>query len=147
MPRRKRITETRYLSGQGEVEWSQLREDARGLTCAWADYEGFHIGSCPDDAPPYSHIWGWSSDGEVLLRGRIDAGRVTAGWLRKSPVGGDKEREVTAITRQVITWNPANERLKINFSDEHGNGWPERMQSVETLGENPVTFMKEEGPS
>ena len=58
MPEQKRTTETRYLSGQGEVEWSQLRKEAGGLTCAWADYDGFHIGPCPDEAPPYSHIWG-----------------------------------------------------------------------------------------
>jgi hypothetical protein len=38
---------------------------------------------------------------------------------------------------------PDNERLKINFAGEKAN-WPERMQSVEVLGENPVTFMKEE---
>ena len=59
MPEQKRTTETRYLSGQGEVEWSQLRKEAGELTCAWADYGGFHIGPCPDEAPPYSHIWGW----------------------------------------------------------------------------------------
>ena len=143
MPEQKRTTETRYLSGQGEVEWSQLRKEAGGLTCAWADYDGFHIGPCPDEAPPYSHIWGWNRDGGVLLRGRIDAGRVIAGWLRKTPSGGEKEKKVPTVTRQVITWKPDHERLKINFAGEKAN-WPEKMQSVEVLGENPVTFMKEE---
>ena len=50
---------------------------------------------------------------------------------------------MTTITRQVITWKPDNERLKINFAGEKAN-WPETMQSVEVLGENPVTFIKEE---
>ena len=50
---------------------------------------------------------------------------------------------MTTVTRQVITWKPDNERLKINFAGEKVN-WPERMQSAEVLGENPVTFMKEE---
>ena len=53
---------------------------------------------------------------------------------------------MTTITRQVITWKPDNERLKINSAGEKAN-WPEKMQSVEVLGENPVTFMKEENPS
>ena len=95
MPEQKRTTEARYLSGQGEAKWSQPREKAGELTCAWVDYDGFHIDPCPDEAPPYSHIWGWSRDGEVLLRGRIDAGRVIAGWLRKTPSGGKKEKEVS----------------------------------------------------
>ena len=50
---------------------------------------------------------------------------------------------MTTITRQVITWKLDNERLKINFAGEKVN-WPERMQSAEVLGENPVTFIKEE---
>ena len=50
---------------------------------------------------------------------------------------------MTTVTRQVITWKPDNEHLKINFAGEKAN-WPERMRSVEVLGENPVTFMKEE---
>ena len=82
----------------------------------------------------------------MLLRGRIDAGKVIAGWLRKTPSGGKKEKEVTAVTRQVLTWKPGHERLKINFAGEKAQ-WPETMQSVEVLGENPVTFIQEENPS
>ena len=79
----------------------------------------------------------------MLLSGRIDAGRAIAGWLRKTPGGGEKEKEVTTVTRQVITWKPDNERLKINFAGEKAN-WPEKMQSAEVLGKSPVTFIKEE---
>ena len=71
---------------------------------------------------------------------------MIAGWLRKTPSGGEKEKEVTTVTRQVITWKPDNERLKINFTGEKTN-WPEKMQSVEVLGENPMTFIQEENPS
>lgn len=49
---------------------------------------------------------------------------------------------MTTVTRQVITWKPGNERLRVNFSGENGRNWPERVQSVKVLGENPVTFMK-----
>lgn len=52
MPERKRTTEARYLSGQGEAKWSQPREKAGELTCAWVDYDGFHIDPCPEEAPP-----------------------------------------------------------------------------------------------
>jgi hypothetical protein len=71
---------------------------------------------------------------------------VIAGWLRKTPGGGKKEKEVTTVTRQVLTWKPDHERLKINFAGEKEH-WPETLQSVEVLGENPVTFVQEENPS
>ncbi len=51
---------------------------------------------------------------------------------------------MTTVTRQVITWKPGNERLRVNISGENGRNWPERVQSVKVLGENPVTFMKGE---
>ena len=79
MPEQKRTTEARYLSCQGEAQWSRLREEAGELTCAWVDYDGFHIGPCPDEAPSYSHIWGWSRDGEVLLGGPDRRGQGVAG--------------------------------------------------------------------
>ena len=50
---------------------------------------------------------------------------------------------MTTVTRQVITWKPDHERLKINCTGEKAN-WPEKRQSVEVLGENPMTFIKEE---
>ncbi|WP_423859101.1 hypothetical protein [Arachnia propionica] len=56
MPEQKRTTEACYLSGQGEAKWPRLQEKAGELTCAWADYDGFHIDPCPDEAPPCSHI-------------------------------------------------------------------------------------------
>ena len=58
---------------------------------------------------------------------------------------GERKRGAQ-VTRQVLTWKPDHERLKINFAGEKAN-WPEKMQSVEVLGENPVTFMKEENSS
>ena len=51
MPEQKRTTETRYLSGQGEVEWSRLREEASELTCAWANYDGFTSAPAPTKHP------------------------------------------------------------------------------------------------
>lgn len=50
---------------------------------------------------------------------------------------------MTAVTRQVITWKPDSERLKINFAGGKANR-PERVQSAEVLGENPAIFIKEE---
>ena len=127
--------ETRRLEGWGEVGWSRLVEAADGMTCAWADYEGFHIGPCPAQAPPYSHIWGWNADGTTLFRGRIDAGRVTVGWLRAE--GGDGE-PVDCVAHGMFTWRPDHERLRIRSS---GELIPPTMRAIEVLGPRPVTFV------
>lgn len=125
---------TRWLDGWGEVEWARLQEAADGMTCAWADYDGFHIGPCPTQAPPYSHIWGWSDDGGTLLRGRIDAGRVTVGWLRTSGAQGEP---VDCVVRDLLTWRQEHERLHITMD----RPYPERMRTVEILGPGPVSFI------
>ena len=116
--------ESRYLEGTGEIAWEEFSPSTKGLTCAWADYKGFHMGPCPQTAPPYSHIWGWNEDGSVLLRGRIDAGE-----------------KVDCVIRDIITWKPGHERLKVRFYGR--DTWPEQMTAVEVLGEQPVTFIAE----
>lgn len=132
-------TVPRRLVGWGEVEWSRLADAAGELTCAWADYDGFHIGSCPPESPPYSHIWGWSADGSVLMRGRIDAGKVTVGWLYEQ--SRDEGDEVACVTRDLITWEPDHQKLKVRFVSEQAF-WPSRMRTVEVLGSQPVAFIQ-----
>lgn len=129
--------EFRYLEGTGEIAWEEFYPSTEGLTCAWADYKGFHMGTCPQTAPPYSHIWGWNEDGSELLRGRIDAGHITAGRLL---ITGNGEK-VDCVIRDIITWKPGHERLKVRFYGR--DAWPEQMTAVEVLGEQPVTFIAE----
>lgn len=69
------------MHGWGEVTWSKVREVIGNNTCAWADYDGFHIGECPNTIPPYSHLWAWSSDLSCLFRVRIDGERIILGTL------------------------------------------------------------------
>ncbi len=129
------VIERRYLESWGEVEWSRLVDAAAGMTCAWADYRGFHIGTCPQEAPPYTHIWGWSADQQTLFRGRIDDRRVTVGWLR---MAGASVELVYCVVRDVITWRPDHKRLQI----EHDCvSYPHQMHAVEVIGPKPVAFI------
>ncbi|MBB1570395.1 MAG: hypothetical protein HG432_002320 [Propionibacterium sp.] len=73
----------------------------------------------------------------MLLRGRIDAGHITAGWLL---IAGNGEK-VDCVIRDIITWKPGHERLKVRFYGR--DTWPEQMTAVEVLGEQPVTFIAE----
>jgi hypothetical protein len=61
---------TARILTHGRLAWADLLTLAEGLPCAWADHDGWHTGACPDTAPAYTHLWGWSPD--RLLRVRID---------------------------------------------------------------------------
>jgi len=77
------MTEPLSTSGRiiahGRVTWTQLLLLTDGLTCAWADHQGWHAGACPDSATAYTHVWGWSRD--RLLRARIDETDVVVAEL------------------------------------------------------------------
>lgn len=131
--------EERHLDGWGEVAWARLAEAAAraGLICAWADYDGFHIGGCPSEAPPYGHIWGWSADGSTLMRGRINGPDVVVGWLRRDTQDGG--RPVACVSRPMMTWDPAHERIQPRLTQ--GTSIPASMVAVEVLDGMPITFV------
>lgn len=71
-----------YLTGYGKLPWRDVVPLLNGLTCAWADYGGFHVRqSCPEQVPPYSHLWAWSQDSKTLVRVRIDDDKGIVGIL------------------------------------------------------------------
>jgi hypothetical protein len=52
-----------WLVGHGRMRWPEARAVLDGLSCAWADLEGWHQGlECPVERPLATHLWGWSSD-------------------------------------------------------------------------------------
>lgn len=128
----------RTLEAWGHLDWAGFAQCVDGFMCAWADYDGFHFGPCPEQAPPYTHIWGWASDGR-LVRGRIDNGHVVAGLLHPRAEG--EGQKVSCVERKMLTWAPGHERLDVSF---HGRPcWPETMLAVDVLGEARTTFIGE----
>lgn len=101
------------LVGLGTVAWTDLIDLTRGMTCAWADYEGFHVGSCPILAPPYTHLWAWSGDGTRTIRVRIDSGQPIVGMLllgdHDGPIGAPLVEDVTVREGGLKSW-PVNDR-------------------------------------
>lgn len=73
---------TMCLTGYGRLAWANVERLLAGLSCAWADYEGFHVGRpCPGQAPPYSHLWAWNDDATRLVRVRVDGDEGIVGEL------------------------------------------------------------------
>lgn len=107
-------TGTTTLYGYGRLPWADLCTAVDGCTAAWADYDGFHIAHLPRQAPPYTHVWAWSSD--WLLRARIDAGHAVVAVLQTgdaTPVGMTSRAswQVRFIRRDAHTWSSGEKRV------------------------------------
>lgn len=72
------MTITMTLHSWGRLDWADIVGVLRGSTAAWADYGGFHLGPCPADAPPYSHLWAWTEDWRFRVRIDEDGGYLAA---------------------------------------------------------------------
>ena len=101
------------LYGTGRTDWEAVRNLAGSMTCAWADYDGFQVGPCPDQAPPTSHLWGW--DETRRIRVRFDASVATAALLdfREGPVLDLPHRvdDVAVSTSLSVTWHFGEPRI------------------------------------
>jgi hypothetical protein len=113
------------LHGFGPVGWARVRELCAGLTCAWADYAGFHEGECPDQPPPYTHLWGWSAG--RLARVRIDGEQGVVGLLTPAPA--------------PIPGSVLHEPVEVVVTEVMNMGEPARTHLVRVVGPMPLTFV------
>lgn len=128
------------LHSYGRLPWNVLRAALDGVAVAWADYEGFHIGAAPDTAPPYAHMWGWTTD--WLLRARIDGGDTIAGALEIGASASSGLRplsteQVSYILRRSHTW-PSSEHRVGRLAPEVAD---RPVDLYEVGGEFPITFV------
>jgi len=82
------IDGTATLIGCGRVGWPQVTRMLAGSQAAWAGYDGFHFGTLPESALPYSHMWAWTEDrlARIRLHGRhAIAGVLSLGGPPASP--------------------------------------------------------------
>jgi hypothetical protein len=114
------------------------------MTCAWADYTGFHVGTCPENTPPYTHLWAWTPPADFLIRARIDEGEAIIGALAKNPVpslpkppGCEKLTTVREETQH--TWSPEDKR--IGSQAEPALVLPTRVHAFITQTPVPITFI------
>jgi hypothetical protein len=131
------------LYAYGRVLWTDLAAALGGATTGWADYHGFHIGACPVQAPPYTHLWAWT-DG-WLLRARIDGADAIAGVLvigddpiphGLTPVRSEPVRY--SVTHTARTWLADAKRVGPLPPEVTGR----TVTLYEVAGENPLTFIQ-----
>ncbi len=132
------------IHGYGWVSWADLHRALlnAGAVASWADYDGFHIGEAPMQAPPYSHLWAWNGN-NWALRARIEGDRAVVGLLAIDGPGPDigkpigKPQRVTCVVNDVESWPAKEERV----SEQHPNVAGQRFRLYQTSSENPLTFV------
>jgi hypothetical protein len=113
------------------------------MTCAWADYTGFHLGPCPDSPPPYTHLWAWDEAGSQLVRARIDVDEAIVGALVTSDhplssVSQPLPEPVAVRHDSLLTWPPGHERI----ADQPSGILDRDVQAITVLSPVPITFIR-----
>lgn len=129
------------MHGWGEIEWSAIQRVIGDATCAWADYQGFHIGECPDEIPPYSHVWAWNDDLSRLFRVRINGDSAILGALTSDPAihwDVPAKRSTGSIEINQYEGFPWRDDKRVRQSDFDITG---TIRLFETVQLTPVTFV------
>jgi hypothetical protein len=59
-------------TASGRMTWSAaLTGPLAGATCLWQDLDGLHVEAPPQQPPPTSHLWAWTTTGR-MHRLRLD---------------------------------------------------------------------------
>jgi hypothetical protein len=132
---------TATLIAYGRVAWPQVTRLLTGAQAAWADYDGFHIGTPPQSPPPYSHLWAWTAD--WLARIRIDNQDAITGVLSlraqpASPLPEQWRQDVEFRQVRSQTWHPAERRVGPLRPAVAG----QTADLYLITGEHPVTFVR-----
>lgn len=130
------------LHGWGRLAWSDIQRLLEGATCAWADYDGFHFGDCPDGAPPYSHLWAWKGK-EVLYRVRIDGANGIVGGLTLSAMTEHAREPIESKLVEVVRHRgmPWTHDGRVGSVAAPALAAVKSITLVETLEPNPATFV------
>jgi hypothetical protein len=128
------------LHGYGRITYKDLVSALGGVAAAWADYDGFHLDAAPTTAPPYTHLWAWTST--WMLRARIDATDAIVGVLS---LNGSTPPGLTPHTTEPVTYTrleshtwPGRER-RVGPLDPTLTDRPVDLYQID--GEHPVTFI------
>jgi hypothetical protein len=139
-------TSTAELWGYGQMEWAAFRSLLGDAEAAWADYDGFHVGRAPEAAPPYSHLWAWTT--QWLIRARVEGDQVIVGALilQAPPPSAPRAALTETVTYEratAQTWTLKESRVGPMPAELAGR--PVDVYLI--AGERPVTFVALGPPS
>jgi hypothetical protein len=119
----------------GSMSWADaVARHLAGATCLWQDLDGLHVEPPPDQAPPTSILWAWTTDAG-MVRVRLDG--ATAYVASCNAAAGDP----------VLPWAPDDGRVRaVRPAASSTAGLGLRLQQVVVdgldTGTGPVTFLR-----
>jgi hypothetical protein len=124
---------TAWLRSHDAPTWPDVAARLAGATCAWADLDGWHVGTAPDTEPVgTTHIWAWEPSRQLVVR-----------------LGGYLPIVVELAAEQV------GEAIEVSIMESTGLGWvdgdkgvsiqhtTESYRVISVLGPAPLTFVAE----
>ena len=126
------MIETEQLRSSGWTTWEVVHQRLAGLTCAWADWQGMHLG----EAPPVpdtglTHLWAWSDSS--LHRVRVDGAEAVMATLGEAKWDAPFNDEVSVRRYSSATWREPHIR-----ADETFGVW----EIVEVLNGSAMIFVR-----
>ena len=109
---------TYWLEGTGRTQWSEIQPQLEGMTCAWADLDGFHVEAVPRERPGHDPPVGLGARqvgsrpcrSRILCRRLSDAERTT----------GESGEAVAVRRRRAQAW-PSNAAASVARSSTGGS--------------------------
>jgi len=96
--------------GHGWLDWNHTTRHLTEATCAWADFRGFHLASCPEQMPHTSHLWAWHHTD--LWRLRLDSGRALVTQLTILPAAAQLHPNTVTVRRLPgLAWPPGYQMI------------------------------------
>ncbi len=127
-----------WLRLHGRQDWTSVRQLLQGSTCAYADYDGFHIGDAPVDPPPYSHLWAWATDRFWRVRVDESDALVSSLTVQAPDESGDEMVRVKRVS--ALTWKPKEGRIGRQDAAVLP-GENARMIMWQTVEDQPIVFI------
>jgi hypothetical protein len=114
------------------ADWAGVLVELEGMTCAWADLDGFHVAEAPTGQPVATHLWAWAPDRWVTMR--IEPDRMWLARLTEADVDDEGGHDLVIHRLQSLTGG----RI------QHPPAVP-LMASMTTLEALPLTFVRQVG--
>lgn len=122
----------------GRVPWGEARRLLIGMTCAWADLDGWHQTEPSDQPPIATHLWAWGD--ERWARVRVDGEDAVVAILTTAMLSlpGAEFVEVDIEDGPLLLIDPEDDRIPLTSKEWLGG----EARVLNVLGPQPLAFIE-----
>lgn len=122
--------------------WAELaaRLRAAGAEAFWQDLDGAHLTAFPEQRPPTSIIWAWTS--QIAWRVRLDDDTAFVASCPVAGVAWEQPKPWSPRDGRMRSFRPAPDSADLSVDQLALQMWTEPLSAVTSL---PVTFFRRTG--